>query len=162
MAVKDLQNESNEDTNIVETFICQSTIIPSDGRGFRTALSSQSISLADIFIGATTDTNLDGITAKPDLFPDASKKIPDVHFFYRSPQATSSCDPGRTSVISLRCNPEKTYPGELTVPSKCPAGTCDGCAFNFMWESAEACPLCTEMDYHEIEGACRNGIQVPA
>ncbi|MGH0155790.1 UNVERIFIED_CONTAM: hypothetical protein FKN15_006629 [Acipenser sinensis] len=159
MAVKDLQNESNEDTNIVETFICQSTIIPSDGRGFRTALSSQSISLADIFIGATTDTNLDGITAKPDLFPDASKKISDVHFFYRSPQATSSCDPGRTSVISLRCNPEKTYPGELTVPSKCPAGTCDGCAFNFMWESAEACPLCTEMDYHEIEGACRNGIQ---
>ncbi|XP_033880704.2 endosome/lysosome-associated apoptosis and autophagy regulator family member 2-like [Acipenser ruthenus] len=159
MAVKDLQNESNEDTNIVETFICQSTIIPSDGRGFRTALSSQSISLADIFIGATTDTTLDGITAKPDLFPDASKKIPDVHFFYRSPQATSSCDPGRTSVISLRCNPEKTYPGELTVPSKCPAGTCDGCAFNFMWESAEACPLCTEMDYHEIEGACRNGIQ---
>ncbi|RXM99135.1 UPF0577 protein KIAA1324-like, partial [Acipenser ruthenus] len=159
MAVKDLQNESNEDTNIVETFICQSTIIPSDGRGFRTALSSQSISLADIFIGTTTDTTLDGITAKPDLFPDASKKIPDVHFFYRSPQATSSCDPGRTSVISLRCNPEKTYPGELTVPSKCPAGTCDGCAFNFMWESAEACPLCTEMDYHEIEGACRNGIQ---
>lgn len=54
MAVKDLQNESNEDTNIVETFICQSTIIPSDGRGFRTALSSQSISLADIFIGKNT------------------------------------------------------------------------------------------------------------
>lgn len=29
-----------------------------------------------------------------------------------------------------------------------------------MWESAEACPLCTEQDYHEIEGACKKGFQV--
>lgn len=44
--------------------------------------------------------------------------------------------------------------------SKCPAGTCDGCTFYFLWESAEACPLCTERDYHEIEGACKRGFQV--
>lgn len=47
----DLQNKSGGPTNQVESFICQSTIIPSDGRGFRTALSSQSVSLADIFLG---------------------------------------------------------------------------------------------------------------
>ncbi|XP_010130147.1 PREDICTED: UPF0577 protein KIAA1324-like homolog, partial [Buceros rhinoceros silvestris] len=41
----------------------------------------------------------------------------------------------------------------------CPAGTCDGCTFYFVWESAEACPLCTEQDYHEIEGACKKGFQ---
>lgn len=45
-------------------------------------------------------------------------------------------------------------------PSSCPAGTCDGCTFYFVWESAEACPLCTEQDYHEIEGACKKGFQV--
>lgn len=44
--------------------------------------------------------------------------------------------------------------------SSCPAGTCDGCTFYFLWESAEACPLCTEQDYHEIEGACKKGFQV--
>lgn len=44
--------------------------------------------------------------------------------------------------------------------SKCPAGTCDGCTFYFLWESSEACPLCTEHDFHEIEGACKRGFQV--
>lgn len=39
------------EANYVETFICQSTIIPSDGRGFRTAFASQSLSLADTFLG---------------------------------------------------------------------------------------------------------------
>lgn len=34
-------------------------------------------------------------------------------------------------------------------------GTCDGCTFYFLWESVEACPLCTEHDFHEIEGACK-------
>ncbi|XP_039617411.1 UPF0577 protein KIAA1324-like homolog [Polypterus senegalus] len=156
---KDSQNEANDYTNFVQTFICQSTIIPSDGRGFKTALSSQSISLADSFIGATTENTLNDITVKSDIFPENSKKIPDINFFYRAPQPTSSCENGRNSVISLRCNPEKTGRGQLSVPSQCPAGTCDGCNFYFLWESAEACPLCTESDYHEIEGACKGGIQ---
>nr|XP_020758740.1 UPF0577 protein KIAA1324-like homolog [Odocoileus virginianus texanus] len=43
--------------------------------------------------------------------------------------------------------------------SKCPAGTCDGCTFYFLWESVEACPLCTDHDFHEIEGACKRGFQ---
>ncbi|KAJ8390001.1 hypothetical protein AAFF_G00111620 [Aldrovandia affinis] len=105
---KDLQGDTSEFVNYVETFICQSTIIPSDGRGFRMALSSQSISLADIFLGATVESSLSGISVPSDLFPETSKKVPDVNFFYRSPQATASCDRGRNSVITLRCNPEKT------------------------------------------------------
>ncbi len=51
LSSKDLQNESTDLNNFVETFVCQSTIIPADGRGFRTSLSSQSISLADTFLG---------------------------------------------------------------------------------------------------------------
>lgn len=104
-----------------------------------------------------------------------------------SPQVTASCERGRSTVITLRCNPEKGERGELTVPrcvfllscmfkaitvnilnafppvcvfSKCPAGTCDGCTFYFLWESSSACPICTEADYHSIEGVCKGGMQV--
>lgn len=48
---KDDQGDSAQFVNSVDSFICQSTIIPADGRGFRMAISSQSISLADTFIG---------------------------------------------------------------------------------------------------------------
>lgn len=57
--VTDLPNEDAEGGQLgssVEAFLCQSTIIPSDGRGLRTALSSQSISLADTFQGERNDS----------------------------------------------------------------------------------------------------------
>ncbi|XP_067246125.1 endosome/lysosome-associated apoptosis and autophagy regulator family member 2 isoform X3 [Chanodichthys erythropterus] len=160
--VTDLPNEDAESGLLgssVEAFLCQSTIIPSEGRGLRTALSSQSISLADTFQGATVEKSLNGITARPELFPSPSERIPDVHFFYRSPQVTTSCQKGRNAVVSLRCNPKKTARGDISVPSECPAGTCDGCTFHFLWESSSACPRCTNVDYHAIEGACKGGVQ---
>ncbi|XP_039891588.1 endosome/lysosome-associated apoptosis and autophagy regulator family member 2-like isoform X2 [Simochromis diagramma] len=156
---KDDQSDAAQFVNSVDSFICQSTIIPSDGRGFRMAISSQSISLADTFIGATVDTVLNGVSAEPDLFPENSQDVPDINFFYSSTQVTASCDLGRSSVITVRCNPEKSERGELSVPSSCPAGTCDGCTFHLLWESASACPRCTEDDYHRIEGACKGGVQ---
>uniref|UniRef100_A0A9J8ANJ0 Endosome-lysosome associated apoptosis and autophagy regulator family member 2 n=1 Tax=Cyprinus carpio carpio TaxID=630221 RepID=A0A9J8ANJ0_CYPCA len=160
--VTNLPNEDaggGQQGSSVEAFLCQSTIIPSDGRGLRTALSSQSISLADTFQGATVEKSLNGITARPELFPSASKRIPDIHFFYRSSQVTTSCQRGRNAVVSLRCNPEKTAKGDISVPSECPAGTCDGCTFHFLWESSSACPRCSAVDYHAIEGACKAGVQ---
>lgn len=48
---RDEQSDAAQFVNSVDSFICQSTIIPADGRGFRMAISSQSVSLADIFIG---------------------------------------------------------------------------------------------------------------
>lgn len=51
--VTDVSNKEAQFVNSVESFICQSTIIPADGRGFRMAISSQSISLAETFIGET-------------------------------------------------------------------------------------------------------------
>lgn len=153
------RNGKGEGTGAVKTFICQSTIIPASGRGFHTSLSSQSITLADAFLGATVENTLEGIMAPPELFPVTAKKVPDVSFFYRSSEATSSCASGRSVVVRLRCNPEKTTKGEISVPSQCPAGTCDGCTFHFLWESSAACPICTERDYHQIEGACKGGQQ---
>lgn len=156
---KDVQSDSALFVNSVDSFICQSTIIPADGRGFRMALSSQSINVADTFLGATVESVLEGVNANPQLFPESSKKVPDINFFFRSTQATASCEGGRSTVITVRCNPEKSDRGDISVPSSCPAGTCDGCAFYFLWESASGCPLCTAADYHQIEGACRGGAQ---
>uniref|UniRef100_A0A3Q4IE26 Endosome-lysosome associated apoptosis and autophagy regulator family member 2a n=1 Tax=Neolamprologus brichardi TaxID=32507 RepID=A0A3Q4IE26_NEOBR len=154
LSITDSQREK-EGPNAITTFICQSTIIPASGRGFHTALSSQSINLADTFVGATVDNNLEGISVTSDLFPKTSKKVPDVNFYYRSLETTSSCESGRSVVVTLRCNPDKSTTGELSVPSQCPAGTCDGCTFQFLWESSGACPTCTERDYHQIEGVCK-------
>uniref|UniRef100_A0A8D0CTP1 Endosome-lysosome associated apoptosis and autophagy regulator family member 2a n=1 Tax=Sander lucioperca TaxID=283035 RepID=A0A8D0CTP1_SANLU len=94
LSITDSQRENGEGANAVKTFICQSTIIPATGRGFHTALASQSINLADTLLGY-----------------------------------------------------------------QCPAGTCDGCTFHFLWESSGACPTCTERDYHQIEGACKGDQQ---
>ncbi|XP_056655440.1 endosome/lysosome-associated apoptosis and autophagy regulator family member 2 isoform X2 [Monodelphis domestica] len=159
ITVKEMVAESEDYTNFVGAFICQSTIIPSESKGFRTALSSQSISLADIFLGVTVESTLYNINIKEDMFPAPLRQIPDVHFFYKSSTVTSSCYNGRVAVVTMRCNPSKPGQGVISVPSTCPAGTCDGCTFYFLWESAEACPLCTEHDYHEIEGACKRGFQ---
>ncbi|OXB58548.1 hypothetical protein ASZ78_007087 [Callipepla squamata] len=159
VTLKDMVAESEDFSNFVGAFVCQSTIIPSDSKGFRTALALQSNSLADRFLGATIETTLENISVKTDTFPPSPSKVPDVHFFYKSSTATTSCEDGRAAVVTMRCNPNKPDQGELSVPSSCPAGTCDGCIFYFVWESAEACPLCTEQDYHEIEGACKKGFQ---
>uniref|UniRef100_A0A4W6DDT8 Endosome-lysosome associated apoptosis and autophagy regulator family member 2a n=1 Tax=Lates calcarifer TaxID=8187 RepID=A0A4W6DDT8_LATCA len=116
LSIADSQREKGEGANAVKTFICQSTIIPASGRGFHTALSSQSINLADTFLGATVDDTLNGIRARPELYPQTSKKVPDVNFYFRSLEATSSCESGRSAVVTLRCNPEKSTKGELSVP----------------------------------------------
>lgn len=44
--------------------------------------------------------------------------------------------------------------------STCSGGTCDGCNFHFLWESAAACPLCSAADYHAITSSCVAGVQV--
>ncbi|XP_061438291.1 endosome/lysosome-associated apoptosis and autophagy regulator family member 2 isoform X2 [Rhineura floridana] len=157
--LKDMVTESEDYSDIVRAFVCQSTIIPPDSKGFRTALSLHSNSLADMFLGATIETTLGNINVKPEMFERSEKTIPDVHFFYKSSRVTATCENGRASVVTMRCNPAKPDQGEISVPSSCPAGTCDGCTFYFLWESADACPLCTEQDYHEIEGACKKGHQ---
>ncbi|XP_070148482.1 endosome/lysosome-associated apoptosis and autophagy regulator family member 2 isoform X2 [Ovis canadensis] len=157
--VKEMVAGSDDYTNLVGAFVCQSTIIPSESKGFRAALSSQSIILADTFLGVTVETTLQNINIKEDMFPVSPSQIPDVHFFYKSSTTTTSCVNGRSTAVKMRCNPAKPGAGAISVPSKCPAGTCDGCTFYFLWESVEACPLCTEHDFHEIEGACKRGFQ---
>ncbi|XP_077695428.1 endosome/lysosome-associated apoptosis and autophagy regulator 1 isoform X2 [Eretmochelys imbricata] len=143
----------------VTSYVCQSIIVPSDVMGYKTIVSSQPVSLADRVVGVTTETTLDNITSLPEHFAPENTGLTDVIFFYRSNDVTQSCSSGRATAIRLRCDPLKTGSGALSVPSKCPDGTCDGCTFHFLWETSAACPLCSAYDYHAIVSACLRGIQ---
>ncbi|MBN3306960.1 K1324 protein, partial [Amia calva] len=141
----------------VAAHVCQSAVIPSDVRGLKTVVSSQPFSIADRLIGITTDTVLDYITSPEDLFPDKTPR-PDVIFYFRSLEVTQACKTGRATTIRVRCDPESVQ-HQLSLPSKCHEGTCDGCSFHFLWRSRQACPLCSKNDYKEIVSACIQGIQ---
>uniref|UniRef100_A0A2K5DHB2 Endosome-lysosome associated apoptosis and autophagy regulator 1 n=1 Tax=Aotus nancymaae TaxID=37293 RepID=A0A2K5DHB2_AOTNA len=143
----------------ITAYVCQAVIIPTEVTGYKAGVSSQPVSLADRLIGVTTDMTLDGITSPAELFHPESLGIPDVIFFYRSNDVTQSCSSGRSTTIRVRCSPQKTVPGSLLLPGTCSDGTCDGCNFHFLWESAAACPLCSVADYHAIISSCVAGIQ---
>ncbi|KAM8795825.1 endosome/lysosome-associated apoptosis and autophagy regulator 1 [Eudromia elegans] len=144
----------------VTAHACQAIVVPSDVLGHKGAVSSQPVSLADRLVGVTAGPALDGIVAPPEHFPPAAApELPDVVFFYRANEVTQACGSGRATAVRLRCNPLRPGAGALAVPSKCPDGTCDGCTFHFLWETAEACPLCSTADYRAIAGACVGGVQ---
>ncbi|XP_053313800.1 endosome/lysosome-associated apoptosis and autophagy regulator 1 [Spea bombifrons] len=157
--VTDPRGAERESWNSVASYACQSIIVPSDTSGRKTLLSSQPISIADHLIGVTTKTSLDGISSPVDLFPGEQPGIQDIIFYYRSKEVTQSCSSGRVTTVRLRCNPQLRGEGALSVSSKCPEGTCDGCTFHFLWETEEACPLCTAQDYHIITSVCHHGLQ---
>ncbi|XP_053943737.1 endosome/lysosome-associated apoptosis and autophagy regulator 1 isoform X3 [Cuculus canorus] len=144
---------------VVTSYVCQSILVPPDVTGYKTAMSSLPISLADRLVGVTAHSMLDGITSPPEHFPPGHSDLPDIVFFYRSNDATQPCSRGRATAIRLRCDPLRPGRGTITMPSKCPEGTCDGCTFHFLWVTGEACPRCSASHYRPIVGACLGGIQ---
>ncbi|KAF6074797.1 hypothetical protein HJG60_007226 [Phyllostomus discolor] len=154
-----IPEDESDFSKSITAYICQVLIIPPEVTGYKAGVSLQPVSLADQLIGVTTDMTLDGITSPAELFPPASLGIPDVIFFYRSSEVTQSCSSGRSTTIRVRCSPLKPAPGSLSLPSTCSGGTCDGCTFHFLWESAAACPLCSAADYHAITSSCVAGVQ---
>ncbi|KAL8168515.1 UNVERIFIED_CONTAM: hypothetical protein K2H54_000801 [Gekko kuhli] len=147
-----------ESSKSATSYVCQSIIVPSEMMGYKTVVSSQPVSLADHLVGTTTESTLDNITFPAEHFPSGNVGLSDVIFFFRSSDVTQTCNNGRATAIRIRCDPLKS-PGSLSVPNKCPEGTCDGCTFYFLWETVEGCPLCSTDDYHAIISACVGGIQ---
>ena len=47
----------------------------------------------------------------------------------------------------------------MSLPPKCADGTCDGCNFNILWLSGAACPICTDTDFQQIRGECKDAQQ---
>ncbi|NXE85857.1 K1324 protein, partial [Cochlearius cochlearius] len=68
---------------VVTSYVCQSILVPPDVMGYKTAVSSQPVSLADRVVGVTTGSTLDGITSPPEHFPPGHPDLPDIVFFYR-------------------------------------------------------------------------------
>ncbi|KAG7220725.1 hypothetical protein INR49_017839, partial [Caranx melampygus] len=154
----------------VKGYVCQSTVVPSEIRS-KSVVSSQPFLIGDSLMaaqtgsilcshctGVTTDTTQAGISSPTWLFPSESG-LPDVIFYYTSSEKTQACKQGRSATIRLRCNPTVTAKDDITLPSNCSEGTCDGCTFHFLWQSQHACPLCTKSHYREIVSACIQGIQ---
>ncbi|XP_018610008.1 UPF0577 protein KIAA1324 isoform X1 [Scleropages formosus] len=141
----------------VRGHVCQATVVPSELRNQR-VVSSQPFSIGDTLIGVTTESTLDHISSPQDHFP-ADSSLPDVIFYYRSAEATPACKNGRTTTIRLRCDPSVSEDDQLSLPSTCPEGTCDGCSFHFLWRTRHACPLCSARHYKEIVSGCIQGIQ---
>ncbi|XP_063309267.1 endosome/lysosome-associated apoptosis and autophagy regulator 1 isoform X1 [Pelobates fuscus] len=155
----DARGTEGESWRSFTSYICQSIVVPSDTIRQKALLSSQPISIADYLIGVTTNSTLGDISSPLDLFPGENPGILDIIFYYRSKETTQSCSSGRAATVRLRCDPLSRGAGALSVSSKCPEGTCDGCTFHFLWKTEEACPLCTTQDYHIITSACYHGIQ---
>ncbi|KAM9255352.1 LOW QUALITY PROTEIN: endosome/lysosome-associated apoptosis and autophagy regulator 1 [Cariama cristata] len=128
-------------------------LVPPDVMGYKTAVSSQPVSLADL-LGVTAASTLDG-SVPPEYFPPGHPDLPDIVFFYRSNDVTQPYA-GRATAIRLRCD-LRPGTGTLAVPSKCPEGTCDGCTF-LLWVTGEGC-RCSAGHYRPIVGACLGGIQ---
>ncbi|XP_063811022.1 endosome/lysosome-associated apoptosis and autophagy regulator 1-like isoform X3 [Pseudophryne corroboree] len=157
--MSDARMSDTEAWHSVASYVCQSIIVPSDSFVYKTLMSAQPISIADQLIGVTTESTLDKISSPDNLFPGENAAIKDIIFYYRSKDVTQSCASGRATTIRLRCNPLKAGRGTVSVPRECSDGTCDGCTFHFLWESEQACPVCTVHDYHIITSVCQHGIQ---
>lgn len=71
-----------------------------------------------------------------------------------------ACPSGRTTIISLRCDPDEKANNSIQLPPKCSDGTCDGCTFHFLWRTQHACPRCKREDYDVIRGECVKGEQL--
>uniref|UniRef100_A0A8R1HZA5 Tyrosine-protein kinase ephrin type A/B receptor-like domain-containing protein n=1 Tax=Caenorhabditis japonica TaxID=281687 RepID=A0A8R1HZA5_CAEJA len=83
----------------------------------------------------------------------------DVFFWFdRISTISGACPHGNQLVVVARCQPNKKQI-DMRLPRNCPDGTCDGCLFVVIMETAQACPVCEAMDYETINGECVNGKQ---
>ncbi|CAB3379879.1 Hypothetical predicted protein [Cloeon dipterum] len=140
----------------VNSFVCRTTMVPSAWSDEEVVLSTQSVTLGDELVAVTNNTAFMSM----EVIEEFLSQNATLHFYYSTPLATRSCPQGRTTVISLSCDASKHGNGSIVLPSKCPDGTCDGCSFNFLWQTAVACPVCREQDFRLVRGECTGGSQL--
>ncbi|GFY63450.1 UPF0577 protein KIAA1324-like [Trichonephila inaurata madagascariensis] len=143
---------------MVNSFVCRATIVPSQNGDGRESLVTQSVSIGDTLVGITTKHKLNDIEVV-DEFVQSSEGQSDIHFFYTSPEKTQACSEGRSTTITLRCDSNMEGSGLISPPTSCSDGTCDGCNFHFLWRTRLACRVCTESDYQIVRGECVQGKQ---
>ncbi|KAL8583433.1 hypothetical protein ACOMHN_057889 [Nucella lapillus] len=170
----------------VTGMICRSTLIPQAEKGKR-LVATQPVSLATHMTKIVTNVSLTELYTTGGFDLEGSELA--VHFYYKSEAPTMACpkgrttiislhcDPdekattsiclptmacpkGRTTIISLHCDPDEKATTSIHLPPRCSDGTCDGCTFHFLWRTPHACPRCQREDYHIIRGECVSGEQL--
>lgn len=141
----------------ITSMVCRSTKLSNVGAGGEEVIvfsqpqdiSSRLAKIYQVDMNATEDNPLIP-TMKNQMFGD-------VIYEFKT-EATPECLDGASTFVHLRCDPALDE-GEIKteMPTLCPDATCDGCNFNFLWRSLEACPLCTEDDYYSVESGCVDG-----
>ncbi|XP_063598992.1 endosome/lysosome-associated apoptosis and autophagy regulator family member 2-like isoform X2 [Penaeus indicus] len=151
------------EVSTVASRVCRSTIVPGvEGMSglFRVgAIATQSVSLGDHLVGVTTNPSYLNISVIKEFVQPNRTNRRDLHFYYSTPLSTRACPDGRSTTITLRCDPDQPGDGKVTLPQQCPDGTCDGCNFHFLWSSAFGCPECSESELIVVRGECKDGKQ---
>nr|CAD2124058.1 unnamed protein product [Meloidogyne enterolobii] len=92
--------------------------------------------------------------------PNTKSQRPlDIHFFFESTNILIECPNGTMAAVTVRCDPSIVTKPLVRLSRHCPDGTCDGCLYHAIVESALACPVCNEKDFKTIRGECINDIQ---
>ncbi|XP_074646985.1 endosome/lysosome-associated apoptosis and autophagy regulator family member 2-like [Tubulanus polymorphus] len=154
--------DNKEGIDKLHAFICRTTIIPPKNP-VEPVLSAQPVSLGDHPVSVFGYTNSTTEELHHDLHKVgwiSDEDDLDVHFKYVSETPTEACPKGRSVTIIMRCEVKEKGNGTIDLPPQCPDGTCDGCAFHFMWRSRYACPTCKDADYEEVKGECIKGEQI--
>ncbi|GFR88566.1 UPF0577 protein KIAA1324-like homolog [Elysia marginata] len=137
--------------------ICRSTLVP-QGDPSLPVVSTQPVSLGTHLTKIVTNVSLKALYEDEGF--DTTGMERDIHFYFDATSSTSACPNGRTSIISLRCDPTEKEEGTIELPPHCSDGTCDGCVFHFLWYTIHACPHCRKEDYSVVKGECVGGEQV--
>lgn len=170
--VDDSQSEDQDD--FIRSFVCRSTIMP----GSKEMLRTQSISLGDQIDAILEEGDMfDGLGIHPDFLLAAqleretsNSKLQLISFHYSTKNPTTTCPKGMKTILTLRCSRIsylkkgiflKNGEYELSNPTSCNYGTCDGCNYHFMLTSVNSltCRQCRNSDFTEIVGECINDKQ---
>ena len=137
------------------------------------------LSSGDELIAITREPVFDNISVHADFVQSNNQQQQqqkDFHLFYRTRSVTTgACPQGRRMTVTMRCssssngktNGKKDSSSSSTAistPRSCPAGTCDGCTFHLLIETATAaaCRLCRPFsgdDFDTVVGECVDGLQ---
>ncbi|CAI4223838.1 unnamed protein product [Auanema sp. JU1783] len=147
----------------VEGAACRLTVLP-ETTGNKTSVAYVSpLLLANRLAEISTRKERDGWKLTNQLLEyddaDNSSRPLDAHFWFEAVGgAMEVCPRGNLLVVTIRCSPTHKTPN-IRLPRTCPDGTCDGCLFHIIIESAQGCPVCGSGSYQRIKGECVNGKQ---
>ncbi|EFO94069.1 hypothetical protein CRE_27994, partial [Caenorhabditis remanei] len=153
----------DQDKEAVEGLACRVTALPTPSSNRSKTAYVTPLLVASRLDSITTsrthgNTSLSDEVLEYDSHDNTSRPLDVFFWFDRVASLSSTCPNGNQLVVVARCLPTKKQM-EMRLPHSCPDGTCDGCLFLVIMETAQACPVCESNDYETINGECVNGKQ---